>query len=574
MHDLPRKVTFDERPFAGRFRITVRANAKPATDGRLPELMIQIGHRASGDYDPKKIMGYRMLKAGESEVEFTENIEDFPLGKKDGYYNGSGSHNVTHLSVWLWNTVLPQSKIQKDTKIEDVDEPLIELLSVKFEGPLLEGYPSQTAKDLLPPSPNRDDEDTYAREVLAQFLPRAYRREITEAELSHAVDSFHAFRKVTPDFKAALRKTMAMVLVSPKFIYLVEPSSATEKARPINPYELASRLSYFLWASMPDEELLELAASGELRKPEILRSQVQRMRQNEKFRRFARHFSSQWLGLSALDHVAVNPTAHPDFSDEIREGLKQETLAFAEHVFTQDLSCRNFIRSDFAMLNQVVARHYGMDGIHGSHFRPVALTGEEHRGGILTQGSIAIIGSDGTNSNPIYRGVWLRKRLFADPPPPPPPGAPPLDKDNPELAKLTLREQISLHREAQACARCHEKIDPWGITFENYDATGRWRTTAHRASQKGDVIFDATSTLPGGSTVKGMEELQKYLVNNRTSELAQALTRRMAGYALGRQLEFSDEELVTSLARQFEEADCRISSLIEGIVLSPAFLTK
>jgi len=576
VHDLPRKVTFEERPFAGRFRLKVEVVAKASSDGRLPELMIQVGHRASGDYDPKKVMGRRMLEARDEPqtVEFTGNIEDFPLGKKDGYYNGSGSHNVTHLSVWLWNTAVPQAEVSPDTLIEDVDEPLLEVLSVELEGPLLEGYPSQTAKNLLPPSPNSDNEEVYAGEVLAGFLKRAYRREVSESEIAHAVESFRAFRDLTADFKSAMRKTMAMTLVSPKFIYLIEPTGSSESARELNAYELATRLSYFIWASMPDEELLDLAASGELLEREVLASQVRRMRQDSKFERFAKHFSSQWLGLSAIDHVAVSPSAHPEFSDEIRENLKQESLVFASHIFSEDLSCRNFIASDFAMLNQVVALHYGIEGVHGSHFRPVPVNANDHRGGVLTHGSISIIGSDGSDSNPIYRGVWLRKRLFADPPPPPPPGAPPLDKSDPELSKLTLKEQIELHREAPACARCHDRIDPWGVAFENYDATGRWRTERLKSRKEEAVVFDATSTLPDGTTVSGMSELQDYLLRNRSTELALALSRRMASYALGRQLEFSDTEMVNELAARFEDADYRISSLIEGIALSKAFLTK
>ena len=576
VHDLPRKVTFDERPFAGRFRIKVEVVPTAASDGRLPELMIQVGHRASGDYDPKKVMGRKMLeaRAEPQTVEFTGNIEDFPLGKKDGYYNGSGSHNVTHLSVWLWNTAVPQAKVSLDTPIGEVDEPLLEVLSVGLEGPLLEGYPSETAKNLLPPSPNSENEAVYSREVLAGFLKRAYRRGVSESEIVQAVDSFRMFRELTTDFKAAMRKTMAMTLVSPKFLYLIEPSGSSDTARELNPYELATRLSYFIWASMPDEELLDLAGSGELLQRDVLAAQVRRMRRDPKFGRFAKHFSSQWLGLSAIDHVAVSPSAHPEFSDEIRENLKAESLAFASHIFTEDLSCRNFINSDFAMLNQVVAAHYGIDEVHGSHFRPVPIAADQHRGGILTHGSVSIIGSDGTDSNPIYRGVWLRKRLFADPPPQPPPGAPPLDKSDPELGSLTLKEQIELHREAPACARCHDRIDPWGVAFENYDATGRWRTALPKSRKREAVVFDATSTLPDGTTVSGMSELQDYLVRNRSTELALALSRRTASYALGRQLEFSDMEMVNRIARRFEDNDFRVSSMIQGIVLSPAFLTK
>ena len=572
VHDQPRKVTFAERPFAGRFAIRIEAKATAASDDRLAELTVHVGHRASGDYDPKRIIGRRTIEPSDQPqiVEFVGNIEDFPLGKKDGYYNGSGSHDVTHMDVYVWNTTTPAQQYVPTTTLEEIDEPLLEVLSVEMEGPLLAGYPSETAKALVPQQVEVEGEVAAARASLKAFLPRAFRRDVSSDEIEQSVESFKSFREITGDFKAAMRKTMAMVLISPKFIYLVEPSSTGQESRKLDAHELANRLSYFLWASMPDDELLSLASSGALLDPEVLKYQVHRMRCDPRFGRFIRHFSSQWLGLSAMENVAVDPTTYPDFSDDIRENLKAETLAFASHVFTSDLSCRNFLRSDFAILNQVVAGHYGMEGIDGAHFRPVPLSPDQGRGGVLTHGSISMIGSDGTESNPIYRGVWLRKRLFADPPPPPPPGAPPLEK--PDGTRLTLKQQIELHREATACSRCHSRIDPWGIAFEGYDATGRLKSVTD--GMKKGIKFDATSQLPDGTTVKGMAELQAYLLEHKSADLADALVRRMSGYALGRQLEFSDKEIVQQLTARFIQNDYRPSSLIEGIVTTDAFLTK
>ncbi|MEK6236203.1 MAG: DUF1592 domain-containing protein, partial [Planctomycetales bacterium] len=322
---------------------------------------------------------------------------------------------------------------------------------------------------------------------------------------------------------------------------------------------------------MPDDELFSLAATGELLQPSVLRAQVKRMRKDPRFQRFATRFSSQWLGLSAMENVAVNPTVHREFSDEITENLKRETLAFASHVLTNDLSCRNFLQSDFAMLNQTVAKHYGIEGVHGSHFRPVPLRPEDRRGGVLTQGSFLIAGSDGTDSNPIYRGVWLKKRLFADPPPPPPPGVPALDDSPSRAAKLSLKQQIALHRQAPACARCHNKIDPWGVAFENYDAVGLWRTRMTKST--GEAV-DAQSTLPDGETVDGVAELQDYLMKNKSDDLAEALARRMLGYALGRRLGFSDDETTRELSQAFQASDYQVSALLEKIVTSQAFLSK
>jgi mono/diheme cytochrome c family protein len=582
--DLPRKVTFDERPFAGRFRLKVTVIATASSDGRLPELTLRIGHRSSGDYIPKKVMGSKTVPAGASPqiIEFVGNIEDFPLGNKGAYYGGSGSHNVTHMSVWLSNSVRPKVMPEPGTKLDALDEPLLELKSIELEGPLLGGYPSQTAKDLLPTSVDRENESAQAAKVLKAFMRRAYRRPVTAAEVTAAVQSFVQFRKIVPDFKSAIRKSMAMVLISPKFIYLVEPAHAKDKARALSAHELATRLSYFLWASMPDRRLFSLADSGQLLKPVVLRAEVERMRQDKKFQRFATHFADQWLGVSAMDNVAVNPTVYPQFSDEIKDNLRLETLSFASYVLSNDRNCQEFFRSDYAMLNQVVAKHYGIDGVYGSHFRPVRLDPDDHRGGVLTQGSILIAGSDGSQSNPIYRGVWLQKRLFANPPPPPPPGVPALDESKSDTSKLTLKEQIALHRKDAACARCHQKIDPWGVPLENYDATGRWRTAfegpARKKSKKKPRLpktpVDAESTLPDGQVVRGPAELQAYLLKHKSQNLSDALTRRMLGYALGRHLEFSDKATVNKLSKAFRRGGYRASILLEGIVTSDAFLNK
>ena len=595
IHDMPRMVTFNERPFSGRFRIKVTAKAIPSSDGRSPELTVQIGHRASGDYVPRKVMGFKTLKntGKEQVVEFTGNIEDYPLGKKGAYYNGSGSHNLSHMNVWMSNTAHAKNKIDPTLPVEKIDEPKMEIISVEFEGPLLEGFPSEKAKSLLPESKGANEKQ-YARKTLISFMSRAFRRPVRDAELNDAVKSFEDFRKILPDFKSAMRKTMAMVLISPKFIYIVEPSNV-EKPRKLNAYELASRLSYFLWASMPDNELFTLAKTGGLLKESVLKQQIRRMQKDQKFERFAKHFSNQWLGLEAMENVAINPDVNKNFSDEVKVNLRLETEAFASHVFSNDLSCQNFIDSDFAMLNQVVAKHYGIKGVYGSHFRPVKLRPEDRRGGVLTQGSFMIAGSDGTDANAIYRGVWLKKHFFADPPPPPPPGVPSLAENEEVQKDLTVKEQIALHREAASCSRCHKNIDPWGVAFENYDAVGLWRTEikeyettvkTSKPDKKGKVKktkqtvvkktspVDASTQLPDGKKVSGVTELKKYLLKYKSVDLAEALSKRVFGYALGRQLEFSDEATINSLTKKFQDKNYRISALIEGIVTNQKFLQK
>ena len=571
-HDLPRKVTFEKRPFSGRFAITIELKAEPSTNGRTPELTVLVGHRASGDYTPKKILGQIMINPTDElqSIRMVGDIENFPLGNKEGYYNGSGSHDVTHLSVWIWNTATPQTKVPFGTAIQDIDEPLLDIRSVSLEGPLLGGFPSERARELLPALTEESDQQVAAADALALFLRRVFRRSVTQADVEKYLSFFNDFRDITGDYRTAMRKTFATAMLSPEFIFLLEPTPSNSQPRTLTAHELATRMSYFLWASAPDLELLNLADSGELLDEKVLHVQVTRMRNDPRFKRFTDHFTTQWLGLDRMQHVAVNPETFPEFSDELREDLVLETSLFSGYIFDNDLSLKNLIRSDFAIVNRELAKHYGISHVDGAHFRRVDLGDQSRPGGILPQGTISLLGSDGMESNPIYRGVWLNKRLFADPPPPPPPGAPPLEETNRE--NLTLKQQIALHRKAAACARCHDHIDPWGIAFEQFNALGQLK--GHGNSTDQSVKFDASTTLPDGTEIKGMRALQDHLIEARSEEFAEAVVRRISEYALGRKLDFSDEDTIVKLSRRLIENDFRPSSLLEDVVMSKSFRSK
>ena len=571
-HDLPRKVTFEKRPFSGRFAITIELKAEPSTNGRTPELTVLVGHRASGDYTPKKILGQIMINPTDElqSIRMVGDIENFPLGNKEGYYNGSGSHDVTHLSVWIWNTATPQTKVPFGTAIQDIDEPLLDIRSVSLEGPLLGGFPSERARELLPALTEESDQQVAAADALALFLRRVFRRSVTQADVEKYLSFFNDFRDITGDYRTAMRKTFATAMLSPEFIFLLEPTPSDSQPRTLTAHELATRMSYFLWASAPDLELLNLADSGELLDEKVLHVQVTRMRNDPRFKRFTDHFTTQWLGLDRMQHVAVNPETFPEFSDELREDLVLETSLFSGYIFDNDLSLKNLIRSDFAIVNRELAKHYRISPVDGAHFRRVDLGDQSRPGGILPQGTISLLGSDGMESNPIYRGVWLNKRLFADPPPPPPPGAPPLEETNRE--NLTLKQQIALHRKAAACARCHDHIDPWGIAFEQFNALGQLK--GHGNSTDQSVKFDASTTLPDGTEIKGMRALQDHLIEARSEEFAEAVVRRISEYALGRKLDFSDEDTIVKLSRRLIENDFRPSSLLEDVVMSKSFRSK
>ena len=394
--------------------------------------------------------------------------------------------------------------------------------------------------------------------------PGVERSEIDAKFFTHG-GSLPEPKPVLPTFESTIKEFLPVILASPNFLYLAEPAAENKQ---LTSYELASRLSYFLWSTMPDRQLLDLAGRDELSKPHVLRQQVTRMLEDDRSDEFIRNFVDQWLDLDSVQRVAINKDRHKDFWDETKAAMQSETRSFFAEILRHDLSALNLIDSDFTMLNDHLAEHYRVANVTGPEFRRVALRPDDRRGGLLTQGSVLYGGSDGKDSHPIRRGVWLLRKLLDDPPPDPPPNVPDLDQTDPKLSGKPLKEQLELHRDNPACANCHQQIDPWGIAFEDYDAVGRWRGT------KGDRNFvpdAAASTLQDGTKIESLQDLKSYLLDHRQEDFARAVTKNLLIYALGRSLDFSDEEFVSELSQEFQENDFRLRSLIEGIVLSEAF---
>ena len=360
-------------------------------------------------------------------------------------------------------------------------------------------------------------------------------------------------------FDDTIKEVLPAVLASPGFLYLAEPQSESSL---LTDFELASRLSYLFWSTMPDDELFALASNGKLKQADVLRAQVGRLLADDRSREFVRSFTDQWLDLDAVQRVAVSKSRFGDFWDETKFAMQEETRAFFGEVLHNDLNALNFIDSDFAMLNDHLAEHYRIEGVSGPEFQRVALKPEDHRGGLLTHGSLLTGGSDGTHSHPIRRGVWLLKKLLDDPPPDPPPNVPELNQEDPKLSGLPLKKQLEVHRDNPACANCHRRIDPWGIAFENFDAVGRWRES------KG---IDASSTLPNGTEFSGLDDLKAYVLKERQADLARSITKNLIAYALGRSLDFSDGDFVSKLSDGFQQNDFRIRWLLEEIVVSDVF---
>ena len=445
------------------------------------------------------------------------------------------------------------------------DEPLQILIDyIEISAPFYEQWPPKTHTDIFINAANREHEDAYGRVVLARFLRRAWRRPIGAEELDPWMDLFTKYRPEFATFEEAMAEVLATTLATPDFLYLTQRTSSNETASPakINEFELASRLAIFLWSSIPDDELLDLAEQGRLRDPAVLDAQIARMLSDPRARRFSQNFVEQWLGLERMDSV----THVTDSS--LREAMLEEPVAFFEEVLRQNRSVIDFLHSDYAVVNERLAAHYRIPNVYGPHFRAVPIASQTHRGGVLTAAAMLTMNSDGHDSHPLKRGVWMLKRILDDPPPPPPPNVPQVDLTDPEILKMTLKERIANHRNKPACLSCHSRIDPWGIAFENYDALGAFRTHVQNRP------VDATAELYNRQPLDGIEGLKRYLLSDRQDQFASAITRKLAAYALGRPLSFADRADLDSLTAEFRRRDDGLADLVKLIVRSDIFNAK
>lgn len=368
-------------------------------------------------------------------------------------------------------------------------------------------------------------------------------------------------------------EVLSSVLSSPQFVYLVHSnelngSGHSSNEERLSDVELATRLSMFLWCSLPDDELLNLAVGGQLANHDVLSAQVSRMLADPKSRRFSKHYVRQWLGMQLLDYLTVDRKAYPQFDPSLKEAMQEEPIAFFHEVLQNNASVLDFIHADYAMVNERLAGHYGFPDVHGNHFRRVTLDSQSRRGGLLTLAGLLAMNSDGLDSHPLKRGIWLLESLLNDPPPPPPPAVPKIDLADPEIAKLTLKQRIENHRNQAACISCHAKIDPWGIAFENFDAVGNWRTQAN-----GKPV-DATSRLFNKQELDGINGLKGFLLANRQDQFARAMVHKMVTYALGRPLTFGDRSSVDQITADLRQQGDGLATMVKLIVTSDLFQSK
>lgn len=405
-----------------------------------------------------------------------------------------------------------------------------------------------------------------AEKILERFTTRAYRRPVTKEELQRLVTLASIVWQDGESFERGVQLAVQAVLSSPHFLLRVERDASGESgpARRIDEYSLATRLSYFLWSTMPDEELFDLAQRGELRKN--LQQQVRRMLQDPKSKELVHNFANQWLHTRILLEATPDKETFPQFNEDLRQAMKTETEMYFEAVMREDRSILDFISSDFTFLNEQLAKHYGIDGVTGNEFRKVTLQGDSRieRGGILTHASILTVTSNPNRTSPVKRGKWILEQILGAPPPPPPPDVEPLNEEKAAVESASLRERFEIHRAKPECATCHALMDPLGFALENYDAVGAWR------EQDGKFPVDASATLPDGRSFDGPAEM-KMLLRNKPQKFVHSLAEKMLTYAIGRGLDYTDHCAVDEIAESLTKNGYRFSSLILAVVNSDPF---
>jgi hypothetical protein len=466
---------------------------------------------------------------------------------------------------------------------------------VEVEGPLHDTWPPPSHRRLFgdlaqgpaPISNYRDrveviskDPVADAERILRTFARRAFRRAVTEDDVKPFLNLVKTELAGKHSFEQAVRVGLMGMMVSPEFLFL------REKPGKLDDFALASRLSYFLWSTMPDEELLTLAEQRKLGQPDTLHQQVERMLRHSKATAFTENFVGQWLGLRDIDFTEPSHLLYPEFDHMLKVSMVRETELFFAEVLKEDLSLTNFVASDFTMLNGRLAKHYGIPGVEGWEFRKVKLPPDSHRGGVLTMASVLKVTANGTTTSPVLRGAWVLDRILGTPPTPPPEGVAALEPDI--RGATTIREQLAKHRSVATCATCHAKIDPPGFALESFDVIGGWRDN-YRVSgfvRGGEVVVDnqkmryykgpkvdPADVMPDGQKFRNIDEFKQLLLKDK-DQLARALTEKLVTYATGGAPEAADRPEIEAIVKKIREKNYGFRTLVHEIVQSKLFQNK
>ncbi|MBS0208223.1 MAG: DUF1592 domain-containing protein [Planctomycetes bacterium] len=573
---VPNNGALDDKTLAlkspGNYRVRIKVSGLRPAGGRAPRLRLYAGSLSRTLFEqdieapedkPAEIEFITHLPAGQHQIRIVNAVAGpNPEARRS---RASGTPNTfTNL----------QSRVPWQIKFTDDDyKPIVPFLlldEISWEGPLNASWPTPAHEQIFFAGQGATNDADYARRIIARFAERAWRRPVTDAEVVRLVELFTEQQKLGDSFEQSIRSVLLAALCSKSFLYL-EEGSATKASPRLNDWELASRLSYFLWSSMPDERLFQLARAGKLHEPATLREEVRRMLADPKAAEFAETFPHQWLQLRKVGMFAPDKVLYPEYDEYLERSMIAETVGFFREVLTKNASLSQFLDSDWTMLNERLAEHYGIAGVQGEPMRRVALKPADHRGGLLTQGAILGLTSDGTRHRPVHRGVWVLESIVGRAPPPPPANVPPLGTPEANARKMTVREKLELHRSDPNCTACHRKIDPLGVAFDNYDAIGRWRTVETvRDGTGADPTLDPSGELYDGRGFADAAELKRLMLDD-LDRFAAAFTDKLATYALRRGMTFSDRGELKRIVEQAQGEDYRLATIVELLVTSPLF---
>ena len=552
-------------PAPGRYRFRIATSAHNS-ETPLPLALLLGNFVVSGNYS--RHLGYFDAPPGKPTViEFEERLS----AKND-------TIKVTPIAlpyVYLNHKNMPE-----------YPGPGLKIHWMEVEGPFAEAWPTESFRRVFGDTDPKLGTLADAEKLLRALLPRAFRRPVAEDEVKPFVALVAQSLEMGQPFEASLRAGYKAVLASPKFLFLREPRG------PLDDHALASRLSYFLWSTTPDEPLLALAGKGELRKSDVLRAQVERMLKHPKAKAFTENFTGQWLSLRDIAATTPDKMLYPEWEEMLQWSAVRETHLFFEELLKQNLSVRNFVDSDFTMINGRLAKHYGIPDVHGVAFRKVALKPEQHRGGVLTHASVLKVTANGTTTSPVLRGVWVLDHILGRPVPPPPPNVPAVEPDI--RGATTIRDQLAKHRATENCTGCHARIDPPGFALESYDVIGGWRERYRIVTDQKNRVnnrtgplakylkahefglglpVDAGDELPDGRKFADLTEFKKLLLTN-PEQIARCLTEKLVTYATGQPVGFSDHAAVNRILAEAKKSDYGLRTLIHAIVANELFLTK
>ncbi len=607
-------IVLKDWPKTGEFKIRVKASAiLPPGEKEIPLRLIMgtslRSDAGSGVYEPVGTVQLRNDPAHISEFELRGRIENIPV--EPGAITTKG---VQPPIIYLYcQNIFDNGELNDHRKsaFDDSwkrDAPRVLLESVEFEAPVADVWPPEHHTRILFDSPLRkSNPETYAREVITRLATRAFRRPPASEEVERYVQIYRIFAKDFETLEGAMRETLAMVLISPQFLY----HTVAQDGVASHQYELASKLSYFLWGSMPDDELMKLAAQGRLDDPAVVAAQVRRLLADTRSGDFVNSFTTQWLSLAKMKTVSINRDLFPrflyfihvgerggqevSFRPTIRDYMHDETVGFIAELIKRNASVLNIVDSNFAFLNQPLGAHYSVPGVEGLELRPVPIKPEHHLGGLLTQGSVLIGNSTGSAPHPIYRAVWLREAILGEEVRPPPAEVPALSDSAGDAASkaITIKDLLHQHRKQESCNVCHASLDPWGIPFEKYNATGKFQPMVPKAGTRvrgfngetdkdlagyadylktiNTVEVHADARVPRGPAIDGMEQLKAFLLKERKDDIAENVLRRLLSYSIGRGLTHRDGIYVEQLCSQTKKNEYRFQDMIIAICQSEVF---